>query len=1499
MPAVNVAKTDTFETQRQKINQIGTQIFSISGGGSDLSTGLLLLGDGSKTNPSLAYETDTSLGMFKPQAKSIGFVSGTKRILDIRETAFVTFKDILVQNKSLQTSGTSISNPGTGYDVGTFSNVPFDGGTGFFGTADIVVTEYLGTVTQEGIDYISGDFTANLTGGNGSGATVSFSVTGLSLAIQNPGAQLVEAVYSVPLSGGQGSGAEADVGVVGPTTITGTITNGGSGYADGSYADTPLTGGSGPNTDILGTVDISGGVVTQVAITFPGTGYQVGDILGVDDANVGGGGGSNFAFRIDTVDITGVVTTITITNEGQGYRNGDTLSVPASSLGNASGTAPQFQVTSFPGGIEGLTFDSKGTGYQTNDVLALPGPLTGISTNLSSQLQATANVTSGSTTITLASTTGILQGMTVNGGEVLEGTTVASVTNSTTIELSQAAAATNATATLDFASDVNNLDEITVADTSNISVGFLVSQTAGTGVLGTGVTVQTIVDGTTLQLSAVPTQAGTATLTLTPGYGVPTQNFEYTVGALGAVESLTINAGGSGYDPGDVLTVAATDLVNAISFPVLVEDIETLVPVETIPVSSGLAPTVGGTIDFVGDAGTTTLDVIAINSSGGNITDITVLGVSGAQAQSSWNPTGVGVSYTVSSITSSFRFNIDGSGDWNGTLLYSGNTYLWDLSDSSLAGHVFALSEFKDGTRNITTVNATITPGSTTLSIVESLSGSNVAVGMEVTTVSDGGGSTAAGTKIISIDTGANTITVDNLPVNGGAAQLEIAGVEYLTGVTRSVEGLELEVTDTTPSPLYVYCPNHALMGSSPGSTGDNTYTIDLNNPKVFGSGAEFTLITIAESTLISADVETGTLDTFNSTGTNLTFTSGNINNLTAPTAKSTFFTVDEIRADSNGVNKIDVFAGAEINIKGGNFNIGNQIQIANTSGDIATTGEIKTTGTVNVNDRLSITNNVISTNPGFDLEFSPPSTGQTRINSSSALVIPSGNIAERPIQAVSYDGAIRFNTETQQYEGYSSQTTSWTSLGGVRDTDGNTQILAELTVGANDNTLWFYNDGDNTIKVTKNHLEFVEVKKIRSANTAAPAYTEWVANSPVTQGAYVKYRNDIYEVITGGLTGTTGNEPNDQSGNTFANGSAELAYSTTAVANLIFEEIGEIRIDPLGFTDLVINNDLRLGDNKISTDINDLILQPNAGQKIVCNIPTSLVIPVGDNNSKGNPVQGSIRYNTDDNQFEGYNGNQWGGLGGVKDVDQDTEIKAESAAGADEDTLFFINQNLSSLRLTSAELNFDNVDTLVSTISDTFNLNASTITFDTLATSLDNTSTTETFLYSTKDNFDFGMSAGLTVDPVLRITNNADVFFNLGYGTGTFSGVRLLDEALQDVQLNNFRILTKKSDLERGTLNTGDAVLFDPLTETACTARIVANNITTGDREFVEYAVTSKGTDIFHTEVSNVSTGVNLFNTAFDFTAGGEVRITYTLDANLSTGDDVEITVVSQIIKK
>ena len=55
MPAIQVAKTDTFETQRQKINQIGSDIFQVTAGGTDLSTGNLKLGDGTRQSLSLIH----------------------------------------------------------------------------------------------------------------------------------------------------------------------------------------------------------------------------------------------------------------------------------------------------------------------------------------------------------------------------------------------------------------------------------------------------------------------------------------------------------------------------------------------------------------------------------------------------------------------------------------------------------------------------------------------------------------------------------------------------------------------------------------------------------------------------------------------------------------------------------------------------------------------------------------------------------------------------------------------------------------------------------------------------------------------------------------------------------------------------------------------------------------------------------------------------------------------------------------------------------------------------------------------------------------------------------------------------------------------------------------------------------------------------------------------------------------------------------------------------
>ncbi len=69
-----------------------------------------------------------------------------------------------------------------------------------------------------------------------------------------------------------------------------------------------------------------------------------------------------------------------------------------------------------------------------------------------------------------------------------------------------------------------------------------------------------------------------------------------------------------------------------------------------------------------------------------------------------------------------------------------------------------------------------------------------------------------------------------------------------------------------------------------------------------------------------------------------------------------------------------------------------------------------------------------------------------------------------------------------------------------------------------------------------------------------------------------------------------------------------------------------------------------------------------------------SIQIPKGNTSQRLPGVLGQIRYNTQLSTFEGYGaGNAWGSLGGVKDVDADTLIRAESSAGADEDKLEFI----------------------------------------------------------------------------------------------------------------------------------------------------------------------------------------------------------------------------------
>ena len=521
------------------------------------------------------------------------------------------------------------------------------------------------------------------------------------------------------------------------------------------------------------------------------------------------------------------------------------------------------------------------------------------------------------------------------------------------------------------------------------------------------------------------------------------------------------------------------------------------------------------------------------------------------------------------------------------------------------------------------------------------------------------------------------------------------------------------------------------------------------------------------------------------------------------------------------------------------------------------------------------------------------------KVNTNTAFVLPVGTSAERPT-GLAADGSIRFNSDTNQYEGYSTSSASWSSLGGVRDLDGNTYILAELTVGANDNTLHFVNDSTVTQRFTPNWHEYVNVKQVRSVNITAPAYTEFVANQPVSEGDYVKWRNNIYVVPNGGqgTTATSGSEPTHTTG-TQPNGTAQLEWFASAVAPLTFEEIEEVRISPLGSTPLVISGDLRLLGNTISTDVSDLVIQPNSGKRVDINCNTTLSVPVGGDADRGSAIRGGIRFSTTSSQFEGYDGANWGSLGGVKDVDQNTYIIPETTPGANENILYFYNDGNNTAQLTTTALDFYAVDTIRSMTSDELEVTSSMITFDCAATTLDNTTATTTFLHSAKQYFDLGLSSGLYVEPVLRLDNQGDVYFNTTFGTGSFTGVKVFDGDLTEFELADTTTRTTDLTLIKGTTNTGGVIIYDPAVEVGSKSVVTVHNPTSGEKEYIEFGVIDNGTDVFHTEYGNVRTGQQLIIPTFEVTGDNKVKINFELGAGIGSTQSVNITLTSQITKK
>jgi len=1404
MPAIQVARTDTFEQQRQKINQLGSTLFNITAGGSDLSTGNLKLGDGTVSTPSLSFVSESGLGLYKPTNNQIEYVSSGKKLFNISSEKITYYKDSFFTQSYLSTNGVFVFASGSNYEGGTYVNLDLLGGTGSGAKATIDVVPFSGSITTEGKGYNPGSYSnVSLLGGTGSGTTVGFTVDGIN---------------------------------------NGSIT-GGSGYTNGFYQNIPLSSSTGTGSGAIADIAVVGGLVVSVSFSSQGSGYKNGDILTTANTNIGGTG-SGFLYTI----------------------------------------------TTYPGIIDDISFATRGTGYTVGDQLSLPVAVTGISTNLPGiKSNVSTTLSTSSSQITVSSTSGIVAGMLITqapggDGSINPISTVVSVDSLTTLTMSSAPLSSGA-ASLTFTSP--QTQQITVADSSVFRNGDVLTVTSGTGQLDSGTVVNTVINSTTIFISKVPLLAGPATITATPPYGVGSQLFKYTINSIGTVGGVLITNGGNGYSDNDQLTINPTDLVQDITYTVTSQLVEKVTFSPAIPSSRFQ---VGQKVKLQG--GISEQDVYYVKSTSGNI-DYIIIGTLGLSSGNIIeNASNASLTGTVDTAVTKNKFFINtgnGSVIHPNLTLYAGNTYVINFPSD----HPLYFSRSRDGKwgpGNITGISATVSTTSKTINVSSTV---GILVGMSVTEFGIGVGNVATDTVVESI-VDQTSITVNNFPTTSGSLILNFTGAPYSDNIVRQSNSLKFRVTESTPSTLYYYCNNHPDMGGEDND--ESVLTISTNNPRVFGQGAIIKVIQVQKLDIIELNVGTGEITSSSLLTQNID--SDNITNssiISTNILESTSAVKTNILQALSG-NTISVNSSVSLQ---GNLEVGSNVLISSSTGNITTSGILSVNNTLNVNNILSISNNIIASSGSNDIILSPPTGRVAKILSTTSLNIPSGSTAQRPSGSVVGNGSIRFNTDTNQYEGYSGTTSSWSSLGGVRDLDGNTYITAEFTIGSNDNTLWFYNDNNNTVKFTPEYQEFVSVKKIRSINTSAPTFVNWAANTPVTVGQYLKYKNNIYEVVIAGVTGTSGNEPTSTTGTNFANGTATLKFFITAVAPLTFEEISEVRIAPDGGTSLSINNDLRFETNVISTDINDLLLRPNSGKKVTVDAKTSLVLPVGTTNERGAPVRGSVRFNTTILQYEGYDGANWSSLGGVRDVDGNTYIIPELTPGGNQNILYFYNNGSNTLRVTENEIQLDTIDTITSLTSNALNLEASLVTFNNLAASIDTSSATTTFISTTKDNLDLGLSSGIVNDPLLRLSDTGDIFYNLGFGTGVFNGIKIFDKGLKELELADYKILTEDVTLTKNTVNVGSSIAYDPSIHRSAKVQIVAHNETTGDKEFLEYSVIDKGSDIFHTDFGNVKTGAELISSVFDFDANNRVRVTFTLDSAISAGNVVKVTVISNIIKR
>ena len=185
--------------------------------------------------------------------------------------------------------------------------------------------------------------------------------------------------------------------------------------------------------------------------------------------------------------------------------------------------------------------------------------------------------------------------------------------------------------------------------------------------------------------------------------------------------------------------------------------------------------------------------------------------------------------------------------------------------------------------------------------------------------------------------------------------------------------------------------------------------------------------------------------------------------------------------------------------------------------------------------------------------------------------------------------------------------------------------------------------------------------------------------------GKIIVPNNDVQ--VTGNLTvaGTFTvsdvNSTGDITANSFSTGDIliddNFITTTNSNSDLELRAAGTGAVQAEGFTFQV---------NDISTT-GDMTFSPGS-ENVIFASTGAIKLPSGTTAQRPTAVAGQLRYNSELNRFEGYNGANWINIKGVEDLDANTKVTAENTEGGNDDVIRFVVNNNTIVDVDSTRLN-------------------------------------------------------------------------------------------------------------------------------------------------------------------------------------------------------------------